>query len=118
MVKVYLAGPYSAPTIIQGLENIRFGMRMATHLLLEGYAVFCPWCDHQLFLQLREGEKLDLAKIQEHSIEWLKVSDAVLVLKGFETSRGTLEEMKVAYEMDKPVFFNEHDLHAWSVHGL
>ena len=114
MKKIYIAGPYSATNIIQGLENIRAGQRMATKLLLHGFAVFAPWLDHQLFLQLREGETISLETIQAHSMEWLKVADAVLVLKGFEASRGTLEEMRVAYDLEKPVFFNPMDLYSWN----
>lgn len=113
MKRIYIAGPYSAPNIIQGLENIRAGQRMATKLLLHGFAVFAPWLDHQLFLQLREGETISLETIQEHSMAWLRVADAVLVLKGFEASKGTLAEMRVAYELEKPVFFNVMDLYSW-----
>lgn len=115
MVKVYIAGPYSADNIIQGLENMRYGMRMATKLLLHGFAVFAPWLDHHLFLQLREGETISLETIQKHSMEWLKVSDAVLVLRGFHASKGTLAEMKVAYDLEKPVFFNYLDLVNWDI---
>lgn len=114
MIRVYIAGPYSSDNILAGLENIRAGMRMATKLLLHGLAVFCPWLDHQLFLQLREGEEISLQTIQQHSIAWLKASDAVLVLKGFEASKGTLAEMKEAYALEKPVFFNVMDLLQWA----
>ena len=110
MLKVYLAGPYSSDNILKGLENIRTGQRMATKLLLHGLSPFCPWLDHQLFLQLREGETISLETIQAHSMAWLRASDAVLVLKGFEASRGTLAEIAVAYERDIPVFYNLTDL--------
>lgn len=113
MKRVYIAGPYSSDNVIGALENIRRGQRMATKLLQHGVAVFCPWLDHQLFLQLREGETISLETIQEHSLAWMRVSDAVLVLKGYETSKGTLAEMKEAYALDKPVFFNPLDLYAW-----
>jgi nucleoside 2-deoxyribosyltransferase len=113
MKKVYIAGPYSAPDIISGLENIRRGMRMAARLLQHGVSVFCPWVDHQLFLQLRGNERISLETIQAHSIAWLKVSDAVLALRGWEKSRGTLAEIQVANECKIPVFFNEMDLMTW-----
>lgn len=114
MIKVYIAGPYSSDNVLGVLENVRAGMRMATKLLQHGFAVFCPWTDHQLFLQLREGEGISIDTIQAHSMEWLKVSDAVLVLKGFEASRGTLEEMRTAYALEKPVFFNPCELYQWA----
>jgi hypothetical protein len=115
MRRVYIAGPYSAPTICEGLENIRRGRRMATKLLQHGIAVFCPWLDSELFMQLREGEVITLETIQAHSMAWLKASEAVLCLKGWEKSRGTLTEIQVANECGIPVFFNYHDLLAWNM---
>ena len=115
MKRIYIAGPYSADNILKGLENIRAGQRMATKLLLKGFAVFCPWTDHQLFLQLREGETINLETIQAHSMAWLRASDAVLVLKGHEASKGTLAELQVAIgELNLPVFFNPLDLYQWA----
>jgi len=114
MIKVYIAGPYSSDNVLGVLGNIAAGMRMASKLLQKGFAVFCPWTDHQLFFQLREGESVSLEVIQEHSMEWLKVADAVLVLQGYHASKGTLAEMKVAYSMDKPVFFNPCELYRWA----
>lgn len=110
MRKIYIAGPYSSDNIIGGIENIRHGRRMATKLLLHGFAVFCPWLDSELFMQLREGEQISLETIQEHSMAWLRVADAVLVLKGFEASKGTLAEMREAYDLGIPVYFNYLDL--------
>lgn len=105
---MYIAGPYSATSILAGLENIRRGQRAATEYLLAGYAVFCPWLDHQLFLQLREGEQIDLATIREHSMAWLSVSDMVVVLEGWEQSEGTKAEIKRAEELGIPVTYETH----------
>lgn len=114
MKRVYIAGPYSSDDIIKGLGNIRTGMRMAAKLLQHGLAVFCPWLDHQLFLQLREGEEITLKTIQAHSMAWLRASDAILALKGWESSKGTLAEIAEANTREIPVFFNYMDLVQWS----
>lgn len=113
MKVVYIAGPYSAPTIIQALENIRRGRRMATKLILQKISPICPWLDSELFLQLREGETIDLETIQEISMSQLRKADAVLVLKGHEASKGTMAELKEAYARDIPVFFSFLDLLEW-----
>lgn len=107
MKRVYVAGRYSAPNVIDALENIRRGERASAELLLKGYAVFCPWLDHQLFLQLRDDEKIDLQTIQNHSLAWLEVSDLVYVLKGWETSIGTKKEIELAQSLGIPVVFEE-----------
>ena len=96
---VYVAGRYSASTVIEVLENIRKGRRSATELLLKGFAVFAPWLDSELFLQLREGETISLDTIQAHSMAWLAKADLVYVLKGWEGSRGTIAEIKRAEEL-------------------
>jgi len=118
MKRVYIAGPYSSDNIIGGLENIRRGRRMAAKLLQHGIAVFCPWLDSELFMQLREGEVITLETIQKHSIAWLTASEAVLCLRGWETSRGTLTEIQVANECNIPVFFNAADLITWATAGV
>jgi hypothetical protein len=99
MKKIYIAGRYSAPSIIEALENIRRGRRKAAELLMEGNAVFCPWLDSELFLQLRDGEKIDLETIQEHSIAWMMCADLVYVLRGWEASKGTIAEIARAKEL-------------------
>lgn len=114
MIKVYIAGPYSSDNVLGVLDNIRAGMRMAAKLLQKGFAVFCPWTDHQLFLQLREGESISVETIQAASMEWLRMADAILVLDGYRASKGTLAEMKVGFELSKPIFFNPCELYQWA----
>ena len=87
---------------------------MAAKLLQHGIAVFCPWTDHQLFLQLREGEVIDLETIRAHSVEWMKVSDAVLALKGWAQSKGTMKELTLALDLGLPVFYSTPDLITWA----
>jgi hypothetical protein len=109
MKRVYIAGKYSAPNIIEGLENIRKGLRAGTEMLLDGNAVFCPWADNALFLQLREGESIDVETIKAHSMAWLEVSDIVYVLKDYQESKGTLAEIKRAEELNIPVIYEEKE---------
>jgi hypothetical protein len=97
--RVYIAGRYSAPSVIEALENIRRGQRKATEFLLQGESPFCPWLDFQLFLQLRGDEKISVETIKEHSLRWLEVSDLVYVLRGWEGSKGTIAEIARAKEL-------------------
>lgn len=105
MKKVYIAGKISSSNPLQFLENIRIGIRASTEMLLKGYAVFSPFLDYNLFLQLRDGEAISKEVIQGNSLEWLKVSDAVLVLPEWESSNGTLREIEKAIELGIPVFY-------------
>lgn len=106
MKRIYVAGAYSADNIIGVLENIRKGLRASVEIMMAGYAVFSPWLDHQFAFMLREGEILPKELYQNQSLAWLEVSDAVIVLPGYESSRGTLREIARAQEIKIPIFYS------------
>lgn len=112
--RIYVAGPYSADNIIQILENIQMGNRACTKLLLSGFAPFCPWHNYQFQLALQDGEKLTVEDYYRHTMAWLEVSDAVLVLPNYEKSQGTLKEIVRAKELGIPVFYNIKTFQEWS----
>ncbi len=103
MNRVYVAGPYSGNTF-ETLTNMRKGMRKSTELLLKGYAPFCPWLDYQYTLMCRDNEEVTYQMYLAMSIAWLEVSDAVLLLEGWENSKGTLAEIERANILGIPVF--------------
>lgn len=104
-IKLYIAGKYDSKSIIESLEHIRNGQRAATEALTKGFVPFCPWLDFQLFLQLREGEQITKDQIQAYSIEWLKVSDAILMLPSWKDSGGAKAELEIALKIGLPVFW-------------
>lgn len=104
-MRVYVAGPYSSGDIITILENIRNGQRQSVRLLLAGHEPFCPWLDYQFNFMLRDKEKLYVEDYYRYSMAWLEVSDAVVVLRGWDTSKGTLAEMKRAKELGIPIYY-------------
>lgn len=111
MIRVYVAGPYSSDNVLGVLTNIRVGIRKATEILLKGYAPFCPWLDYHFTLALKDDEQLTVPNYYDYSMAWLEVSSAVLLLPGYEKSKGTLAEIKRAEELGIPVFEpNEEEL--------
>ena len=112
MKRIYVAGPYSANNVITILDNIRRGIRASVEVLLAGYAPFCPWLDYQFQFVLLQGETLNVSHYYEYSLAWLRVADAMLVLPGYETSKGTLAEIEEAHELGIPVFYSLDDLKA------
>ena len=107
MKRLYVAGPYSSSSMCTALDNMRRGMRKATEKFLEGWAPFCPWMDFHYSLMLREGESLTVEDYYAYSIAWLRVADAMYVLKGWETSKGTLAEIEIAKELGIPIMWEE-----------
>jgi hypothetical protein len=103
MRRVYVAGSYNAPSIIECLDNMRRGMQMATRVLEAGFAPFCPWLDYHYRLM---SEHITREMYHAQSMAWLEASDAVLVLDGSEESQGTQEEIDRAFELGIPVFYS------------
>ena len=110
MKRVYVAGPYSANNVITVLDNIRKGINAAKDVFLAGFAPFCPWLDFHYTLMLKDGEKLTVDDYYEYSLSWLDASDAVLVLPNWESSKGTVMELKQAQELSIPIFYTLDDL--------
>ena len=109
MLRVYVAGAYSASNTIAVFNNMRRGMRAATEILLAGFAPFTPWLDYHYQLQLRDGESLNVTNYYEYSLAWLDVSDIVFVLDGWEHSQGTIAEIQRAKELHIPIIYGSMD---------
>lgn len=103
--RVYIAGAYSADNVITILDNMREGMRMATRVLLAGFAPFCPWLDYQFQLMLRNYERLSVEDYYEYSLAWLDASDVMFVLPNSENSKGTKKEIEYAVENNIPIVY-------------
>jgi len=104
--RVYVAGAYSSDNVMGVLENMRKGMRISTDVLVAGYAPFCPWLDYQFNLMLRDNESLTINDFYEYSMSWLDVSDVVLVVPGWENSKGTITEIERAEQQGIPVYYS------------
>lgn len=104
--RVYVAGAYNASSSIAVLNNMREGLRLSTQVMLLGYAPFSPWLDYHYQLMLRPDENLTLEDYYKYSLAWLEVSDAVILVPGWEKSIGTQAEIKRAAELGIPVFLD------------
>ena len=101
---VYVAGPYSSEVFMQGLENMRHGIEVGAELIKLGFSVFCPFIDYQfIFFQ----PQLTREDYLEHSLEQVSRQDILYVLKGWQTSKGTIGEMHEAEQCEIPMFFEE-----------
>jgi hypothetical protein len=100
MITVYIAGPYSDPSVIRVQENMREGLNAAVDLIQRGYAPFCPWLDFTLGLIA----PITIEQYYAYSMAWLERSDAVLMLSGWEDSKGAMAEANRAVELDIPVY--------------
>jgi hypothetical protein len=106
-MKVYLAGPYTPHDGRKEtrLENIRRASEAAQRLLKAGHTPLCPhtmtagWeatCDYDDFLRL--------------GLEWLATCDALLLLPGWEQSKGARQERAEAVTLGLLIAHDIDDL--------
>lgn len=116
MIRVYVAGAYSADNVLSVLNNMRIGMRAAKDVLVAGMAPYCPWLDYQFYLLLRDDETISLENIYAYSTAWLEACEAVFVVPNPANvnSRGTQAELKRARDLHMPVFNDLQNLRAWA----
>lgn len=108
-IKVYVAGAYSADNVLSVLQNIGRGEKACAELFRLGFAPFCSWHDKS-YVTDNPDIIFDINDFYEYSIAWLEVSDAMLVIDGWEKSKGTIKEIGIARKLGIPVFFSIHFL--------
>jgi len=106
-MKVYVAGAYTPKDGREEtrLENIRRASEAAQQLLKAGHTPFCPhtmtagWeatCGYDDFLRL--------------GVEWLAACDAILLLPGWEQSKGARQERAEAVTLGLLIAHDIDDL--------
>lgn len=113
MRRIYVAGAYSGPNVMTVLGNMRRGMQLSYDALAHGFAPFCPWFDYH-FKLMDHNNDLSLEDFYAYTMEWLRVSEAVLVVPGSNHSRGTQAELAEAVRLGVPIFHDLDSLIAWS----
>ena len=109
MKKVYVAGAISAPNIELGLSNIRKGILMGVELLNLGYSPYVPHLDYQFNL-IQNDVHIDVETYYKHDLEWLSLCDCMIVLPGWENSRGVKAEISFAKGIMMPIYFSKEEL--------
>ena len=113
MLLVYVAGPYSGPSVLTVLGNMGDGDRAARLVFQAGFAPFCPWHDASYYMGMsrRERANLDVEFFQRQSMRFLEAADVVLLLDTWERSSGARAEKERAEELGIPcVVLSAHAL--------
>jgi hypothetical protein len=109
MLRVYVAGKYNGPNVIDVLKNMRKGIALSGEVMKAGMAPFCPWLDFQLGLT----DDFTVEQFRACSMEWVKCSDAMLLVEGWENSQGVADEIIVAHQFNVQIFSKLEDLIYW-----
>ena len=86
----YIAGPYRAKTKLGIIRNILKARKAAKEFWAKGYTVICPHMNSALMKHLPEEV------FMEGDLEILKKSDVLVVMKGWQKSEGTKQEIDFA----------------------
>ena len=102
---IYIAGPYRGEID----KNVALAERRAAHLARLGVTFVCPHSNGRPHDDLNLSEDYWIRM----TMELMRRCDAVLVVGDWQGSSGTRGEIKEAYKMAKPVFFDVALLADW-----
>ncbi len=103
---VYISGPYRGD-VHRNILNARL---MAIRLWEAGFAVLCP---HQNTAHFEQDCSVSPEDYIEGDLRMIEGCDAVLMLEGWEDSKGSVEERQHALTLGVSVFHDAHDLTCW-----
>ena len=109
MKVVYIAGPYRANSAWEIEQNIREAEKIALHVWANGMVALCPHTQTR-FYQGFLPDALWLAG----DLELLARCDAVFLVPGWESSRGTMAEVNFAKSKGIPRFVTLMELERWN----
>jgi len=98
MQVAFICGPYRAGSVRGIVENIRRAEKYALKYWSLGYAVFCPHMNTALF----DGAEPDEVWLNG-GLEFLRRSDVVVCIPGWENSEGSIAEVRLARALGKKI---------------
>jgi Domain of unknown function (DUF4406) len=101
MKVAYIAGPYRAATTRGVVENIRKAEAVALKYWLLGYAAICPHMNTRLF----DGAAPDDLWL-EGDLYILAKCDVIVMMDGWEKSKGATKELGFAQSLGKDVIYD------------
>lgn len=97
----YLSGPYSDASENVVWQNIFEARKVARELWKKGWAVICP----HMNTAFMGGDDLGHDDFMEGDLELLERSDAVVMMPGWEGSKGAQIEWNRAADLHLPIFY-------------
>jgi hypothetical protein len=101
-LRIYIAGPYQAPSAVHRQANVNKAIDAALRLLKKGHLPFVPHLTHFVDVRASElGTPLQWEDYISWDLAWLEVADALLLLG---RSRGADIEYERAKKLGKIIF--------------
>lgn len=103
---VYVAGPYTADTKERIQNNVESAASVAIELWRRGHVAICPHLNSAHFDSDENPPSYEV--FANGYLDLLLRCDAIVVLKDYEKSRGTLAEIEMAEKWDIPIYYWPH----------
>lgn len=107
---VYVAGPYSATTVKGRSKNIKAAWKVGCQVATLGVYPVVPHMNTAHMDKLQDWQWWIDA-----TLELMLRCNAVLMIEGWEASKGARGEEAMAKKVGIPVFYNISDLTSWVV---
>lgn len=102
--RIYIAGPYTAPTTEQRDSNIQTARYHCALLLKAGHYPFCP---HTMTARFDDDyPEIGYEQYMQTFLHWLRFCDGVYPLDNWQKSKGTVRELKLADNMALPIYYD------------
>jgi len=109
MYKVYIAGKLNDDAVGY-IKNMHQMIYWANEVRKYGFAVYIPGIDFLAGLQCGDWEYEDYF---DNSQPFLEICDAIFLVPGWETSKGTCRELELAKSKNIPIFESEDIDNLW-----
>ena len=103
MKVIYVAGPYNGKDHLDIQQHILNASKVAIECWKKGWAVICPHKNTAGF-EAYEGENIKWQTWIDGDIELLKRSDAIVMVEGWEESKGATMEFEFALKHRIPTY--------------
>lgn len=114
-LRIYVAGPYSAPTLAGKEENVKKAINVGIALYLRGHYPFIPHLLHFTDLEAKTCDTaLGWSEYMSTDIAWLRFADAMFFIgpspsADVEYIEAKKHNMKIYYDMAKVPFIPHKD---------
>ncbi len=103
MAIIYIAGPFTDADPVFGIAtNVTLAAQVARKCMLQGWTFFCPHTHTQGFQHYPEFSD---EQWYAFNLEHLGRCDAILMMVGWNSSKGAVRELEYAIAHDIPVFY-------------
>ena len=114
---IYVAGPYTGKThdhlsYFQIDQNIMRAVEAAAQLALSGVPFFCPHQHSAHFEVITPAVAPTFW--YDLDVHFMEACDAILLLPGWQESKGSLNEKKLAEERGIPVLYSVEEAIEWA----